>query len=321
MTVDAASNQPTPSPNRVSFGARLADAVRQRGPLCVGIDPHPQLLRDWDLPVTVDGLKRFALDAVDGLGPTCSVVKPQSAFFEAFGSAGIAVLEQTIARCSDAGALVLLDVKRGDIGSTMDAYARAYLADGSPLAVDAITVSGYLGVGSLTPALDLAERTGRGVFMLALTSNPEGPQVQRAIPPRPGGGNPAAGNPADRPADSPADAGQAGMERTVAQQVIDAAAARNAGDAPMGSIGVVIGATLDRLGVRLDELNGPILAPGFGAQGGTVDSLRSIFGDALRWVLPSSSREVLAAGPDPAALAAAARRLGDDLARAGVGWR
>lgn len=287
-----------------SFGARLATAVRRRGPLCAGIDPHPQLLREWDLPVTVDGLKRFAFDAADGLGPTCAMVKPQSAFFEAFGSAGIAVLEETIGRCSDAGALVLLDVKRGDIGSTMDAYARAYLADGAPLAADAITVSPYLGVGSLNPALELADRTGRGVFILALTSNPEGAQVQRATSPEQTESDAAPVTP-----------------RTVAQQVVDTAATRNAGAAPMGSVGLVIGATLDRLGVRLDELNGPILAPGFGAQGGSAESLRSIFGDALRWVLPSSSRDVLSAGPDPAALADAARRLNDELAAAGIGGR
>src|SRR5262249_36871110 len=152
----------------------------------------------------------------------------------------------------------ILDAKRGDIGSTMSAYATACLGEGSPLAGDAVTLSPYLGFGSLAPALDLAERTGRGVFVLALTSNPEGAQVQRAT-------------------------GEDG--RGVAQTMVDAAAARNAGASPLGPVGLVIGATVGSPGVDLSALHGPILAPGFGAQGGTVDDLRRVFGDALTHVL------------------------------------
>ena len=120
---------------------------------------------------------------VEALGEMVPVFKPQSAFFEAYGSAGIAVLERTLADIEAAGALSLLDVKRGDIGSTMDAYAAAYLTDGSPLAADAITLSPYLGFGSLAGAIALADEAGRGVYVLALTSNPEGPQIQHARTP------------------------------------------------------------------------------------------------------------------------------------------
>jgi orotidine-5'-phosphate decarboxylase len=265
-----------------AFGARLDRALDERGSLCVGIDPHPALLDAWGLPDDASGLERFALTCADALGDTVAVVKPQSAFFESHGSAGIAVLERTIAACRDAGALVLLDVKRGDIGTTMAAYARAYLDPASPLTVDAITVSPYLGVGSLEPAFDLAARHDKGLFVLALTSNPEGPQFQLA---------------------------QTSDGRAVAQAVVDDLAARNADVHPLGSLGVVVGATIGTSGADLSGLNGPFLVPGIGAQGGGADDVRRIFGPGTRAVVPSASREVLRHGPDPAALRAAARTL------------
>ena len=164
-----------------TYWQRLADRTNQRGTLCVGIDPHPGLLKAWGLDVNAAGLETFARRVVEVLGERVAVFKPQSAFFEAHGSAGVAVLERVLADIAGAGALSLLDVKRGDIGSTMAAYADAYLADGSPLAADAITVSPYLGFGSLQPAFDRAHATGRGVYVLARTSNPEGHEVQLAL--------------------------------------------------------------------------------------------------------------------------------------------
>ena len=162
------------------YGERLAKLVSERGALCAGIDPHPSLLSQWGLPVDAGGLERCARTMVEALADLVPVFKPQSAFYELHGSKGIAVLEQVLADVRGAGALSLLDVKRGDIGSTMDAYAAAYLADGAPLAADAITVSPYLGFGSLAGTIALAEQEGRGVYVLALTSNPEGRQVQHA---------------------------------------------------------------------------------------------------------------------------------------------
>lgn len=263
----------------VHFGKRLDVALGDRGSLCVGIDPHPALLEAWGLSDDVDGLARFAELCVEGFADVAAVIKPQSGLFEPYGARGIAVLEQTVAACRDAGALVVLDVKRGDIGTTMAGYARAYLDPAAPLACDAITLSPYLGVGSLAPAFELCERHGTGAFVLALTSNPEGPQVQHA-----------------RTADG----------RTVGQLVIDELAARNAGAEPMGSLGVVVGATIgDGPETRFETLNGPFLVPGIGAQGGTADDVRRIFGDALHNVVPSVSREVLRHGPDGAALRAA----------------
>src|SRR5829696_3839032 len=165
---------------KTAYGVRLTNAVTERGPLCVGIDPHASLLDVWDLPRTAVGLERCARGMVEALGAQVAVFKPQSAFFEPYGSAGIAVLERTLSDIAEAGALSLLDVKRGDLRSSMDAYATAYLADGAPLAADAITVNPYLGFGSLAGAIELALQHGRGVYVLALTSTPEGPQFQHA---------------------------------------------------------------------------------------------------------------------------------------------
>jgi orotidine-5'-phosphate decarboxylase len=274
-----------------TFGERLHRTVADRGPLCVGIDPHAALLARWGLPDDVAGLERFALTVVEALADRVAVLKPQSAFFERFGSRGVAVLESTIRQSREAGAVVLLDVKRGDIGSTMAAYASAYLDPESSLRSDAITVSPYLGVGSLRPAFEMAAANGGGVFVLALTSNPEGPAVQHAVS-----------------ADG----------RTVAQTVIDEISQLNGGADPLGSMGLVVGATIGETGHDLSKVNGPLLAPGLGAQGGSPDQLRTIFGESLQNVLPSYSREVLGAGPDVGSLRAATQRAADAV-RAALG--
>jgi orotidine-5'-phosphate decarboxylase len=274
-----------------TFGERLHAAVAQRGPLCVGIDPHAALLAQWGLEDTVSGLDRFAHTVVEALADRVAVLKPQSAFFERFGSRGIHVLESIIRQSREAGAVVLLDVKRGDIGSTMAAYASAYLDPASSLCADAITVSPYLGVGSLQPAFDMAAAHGGGVFVLALTSNPEGSSVQHAV---------------------------AADGRTVAQTVIDEISQLNEGADPLGSLGLVVGATIGDTGHDLSKVNGPLLAPGLGAQGATPSGLREIFRESLRNVLPSYSREVLSAGPDVDRLQVAAQRVLDDC-RAALG--
>jgi orotidine-5'-phosphate decarboxylase len=269
----------------ISFGARLRRALDRRGPLCVGIDPHPALLSRWGLADTAQGLDRFCRTVVDALADRVAVIKPQSAFFERHGSAGIAVLESTIRQSRLAGALVIADVKRGDIGSTVQAYAQAYLAPGRPLHCDAITASPYLGFGALAPLLDEADAHAGGVFVLAATSNPEAAQFQDL-----------------RTADG----------RSVAQVVIDEAAARNrAGSGVLGSVGVVIGVTTSSPRPDLTHLNGPILAPGLGAQGGTPDELPGLFQDVSAWVVPSYSREILAHGPSVVGLRESAVRARD----------
>lgn len=288
---------------RESFGSRLATAMAAHGPLCVGIDPHPALLKDWGLNDDVDGLRRFSLTALEAVSSLAAAVKPQVALYERHGSAGMAVLEEVLAACTDAGVLSIADAKRGDIGSTMAAYADAWLRDGSSLAADSVTLSPYLGFESLRPALDLAVQYGRGVFVLALTSNPEGPSVQHV-----GGGD------------------------SVARRVTEAAAAENSRVAALlssgmeavapagttlGSVGLVVGATVgtavERLGLDLAAMAGPILAPGLGAQGATAADMRATFGAAYPQVLGTSSREILAAGPAAGNLREAALRTLDLL--------
>jgi orotidine-5'-phosphate decarboxylase len=264
------------------FGARLADAMSARGPLCLGIDPHPELLRAWGLSTDADGIGAFCDICVEAYA-SFAVVKPQVAFFEAHGAAGYSVLERTIVALRDVGVLVLADAKRGDIGTTMAAYAEAWAGE-SPLACDAVTASPYLGFGSLRPLLDTAAEHGRGVFVLSATSNPEGASVQCAT------------------VDG----------RTVAQSIVDHAAAENRG-AGAGSVGVVVGATLSDV-PDLAALGGPVLVPGVGAQGGRPDALRGLGGAAPGTVLPAVSREVLRAGPDVAALRAAGERMRDAVA-------
>ncbi|MFI1972701.1 orotidine-5'-phosphate decarboxylase [Streptomyces cinnamoneus] len=281
----------TPTPAE-PFGARLRRAMDERGPLCVGIDPHASLLADWGLSDDIAGLERFAMTVVEALADRVAVLKPQSAFFERFGSRGVAVLERAVADSRAAGALVLMDAKRGDIGSTMAAYAATYLDPASPLFSDAVTVSPYLGYGSLRPALDLARESGTGVFVLALTSNPEGAEVQHAVR--------ADGS-------------------TVAATMLDHLRAENAGAAPLGSYGAVVGATLGTtLGAAGADLaiNGPLLAPGIGAQGATAADLPKVFGAAVRDVVPNVSRGVLRHGPDVAALRESAARFAGEVREA-----
>ena len=265
-----------------AFGARLAAAMAERGPLCLGIDPHPELLTAWGLTTDADGLSAFCDICVEAFAGF-AVVKPQVAFFETYGAAGYSVLERTIAALQEAAVLVLADAKRGDIGSTMAAYAAAWAGD-SPLACDAVTASPYLGFGSLRPLLDTAAAHGRGVFVLAATSNPEGASVQGAT------------------VDG----------RTVAQSVVDDVGVENR-SVGTGSVGVVVGATLSDV-PDLGAVGGPVLVPGVGAQGGRPDALAGLGGAAPGTVLPAVSREVLRAGPDVAAVRAAGERMRDAVA-------
>lgn len=258
----------------MTFGARLASAMEQSGPLCVGIDPHPELLARWGLTDSAESLAAFGETILEASVRSCAAVKPNSAFFERHGARGIAALEHVLRRARELQILTILDVKRGDIGSTMEGYADAYLSEGVPLEADAITVSPYLGFHSLKPAFELAQHTGKGVFVLGLTSNPEGFGVQHAV-------------------------GPDGVP--LATSVARAATELNHGASPMGSVGLVIGATVGSavadLGIDLAALNGPILAPGVGAQGAGPAQLEQVFGSARNRVLVNQSRGVLSAGP------------------------
>lgn len=274
-----------------TFGERFVARAEEFGQVCVGMDPHAGILEAWGLEASVDGLTTFSRICVEAFEDTACVVKPQVAFYEAFGSAGFAVLEDSIAALRAKGVLIVADAKRGDIGSTMAGYATAWLDDSSPLVSDAVTVSPWLGFGSLEPVLELAESKGRGAIVLASTSNPEAPSVQLS-----------------RVLD---DNGGVG-EKTLAQSIVDEVAARNARHDGPGNLGVVVGATVQQPPV-LDQVGGMILMPGVGAQGGTMDGVRRITGDAFGLVSPNVSRGVLKQGPSVEALREAVRATTADM--------
>lgn len=267
------------------FAERFAAVRRQRGPLVWGLDPSGPLLQRWGLPDTPDGLERF-VDLV--LGPaadTVGVVKPQSAFYERHGWQGVRALSRLVAEARDAGLLVIVDAKRGDIGSTNDAYADAYLGPGAPLAGDALTVTAYLGLSAMRGLVQRAADGGAGLFVVVRSSNTEGRALQRAV--------------------------EAGGRSVEAGLVADIGAL-NAELAPgaVGPIGAVVAPTHDEPGLDLAAMHGLFLAPGLGAQGATLADVARTFVACPERVLPSASRSLLAT-PDPA-------RLRDDAAALGA---
>lgn len=273
MSTDAAGT--------ASFGSRLEAAFAAYGQLCVGIDPHAFLLDAWGLADDAAGLECFGRSVVEAAAGRVGIVKPQVAFFERHGSAGYAALERVLADARAAGLLVIADAKRGDIGTSVTAYAEAWLAPGSPLGADAMTAAAYQGLGSLQGMLALAEEAGKGVFVLAATSNPEARPVQRAVV---------------------QDGERAGT--TVAHAVLSDVAFWNEGHArsPIGSVGVVLGATLalGDYGISTGEPLRPalpVLAPGFGHQGAAIADARRLFGAMSATTVISESRSVLGAGP------------------------
>ena len=275
-----------------SFGDRIRESLETFGPLCLGIDPHRHLLDEWAVEASADGAREFGLRAVEAASGRIGIVKPQISFFERYGSAGFAALEDVLAAARSAGLIVIADAKRGDIGTTMEAYARAWLDAGSPLEADALTVSPYLGVGALADTLRFARDRGKGVFVLAATSNPEARALQAAE-------LTDEGDPKDDH-----------RRESVAERVARDVSAENAAEVRagrLGSIGLVVGATVDRADLRLADASlrgAPLLAPGFGAQGARPADLGRLFGDLTPAVIASESRSLLAAGPDrlPAAI-------------------
>lgn len=275
------------------FQKRFLDLAAERSPLCIGIDPSAEILRAWGLTDDPQRLRAFCERMVEACAPLVAAIKPQSAFFERHGPDGMAVLRDTVAAAQSHGALVIIDVKRGDISSTAAAYGDAYLGPQSPFGGDAMTVHAYLGFGSLDPILDTARRENAGVFVVARSSNPEGTELQRATLPD---------------------------GRTAAEYLADEIAVRNAAEEPngLGPIGAVLGATMGEEARRLaDRLpNALLLLPGIGAQGATIADVRAEFGAHYSRVIPSISRGLARAGPAAADLRRAVERHTDQL-RAG----
>jgi orotidine-5'-phosphate decarboxylase len=275
-----------------SFGSKLEKAFGQYGQLCVGIDPHAALLTDWGLSDDVAGLRDFAMRSLDAAAGRVGIIKPQVSFFERHGSAGFAVLEELAQQAQKTDLLVIMDAKRGDIGTTMDAYFDAWLGRTAPFVCDALTVSPYLGFDSLLPLMSECVERGKGMIVLSATSNPEGAGLQKAS---------VNGN-------------------TVAKQIWDGLGKINqvtasAGDV-LGSFGAVIGATLNLPAFGLGDVQlgqttaaTPILAPGFGAQGAELGDVSRLFGAGAKQVIASVSRSVLRAGADGMAKAIDAAKI------------
>ena len=276
----------------VSFPHRFLRLAEERSPLCLGVDPSAELLRQWDLPVTAAGVGTFCDIVVEAMGERVAIVKPQSAFFEQFGPDGMRELARLVGMVKARGTLALIDVKRGDIGHTLDAYADAMIGPDSPFGGDAMTVSAYLGFGALRPLMKKAVERNAGVFVVVRSSNPEGRALQDA-----------------RLEDG----------RTVATGLADDITAFNkeVGD-EVGPIGAVMGATIE--GSATETLahlsNALILAPGIGAQGATFADMARNFGDATLRALPSASRSILGKGPSVSELRKAIVAHCDDARRA-----
>jgi orotidine-5'-phosphate decarboxylase len=262
-----------------SFGERLRATFDRSGHLCVGIDPHAFLLAEWGLSDDATGLREFGLRVVEAASDRVGIVKPQVAFFERHGSAGLAALEDVLAAARSAGLLVISDAKRGDIGSTFDAYAEAWLTPGSPLEVDAMTVSPFLGIGSVAGPRAIALEHGKGLFVLAATSNPEASDVQLARTP---------------------------SGKSVTAGIVEEVQRWNDSEPGIGSVGLVIGATVSiaDYGVAEGALRTtPILAPGFGHQGAEFSAIPALYGATAAQLVVSASRSILAAGPQKIAAA------------------
>jgi orotidine-5'-phosphate decarboxylase len=266
------------------FAVRFAEAREKYGPLALGADPHGPLLARWGLSDDADGLERFTdivLAAADG---TVGLIKPQSAFYERHGWRGIRALTRLAETARGEGILVILDVKRGDVGTTNDAYAQAYLGPGAAVEADAVTVHPYLGLGAMEAFTDRASQSGSCLLVVTRSTNPEGRAVQAA-----------------RGADG----------SSVEQRLLDDIGTLNARLAPgrIGPVGAVIGPARVDPPLDLAAANALFLAPGVGAQGATPDDVALTFAACPDRVIPSVSRSLLAAGPDPAALAGAAAAL------------
>jgi orotidine-5'-phosphate decarboxylase len=273
-----------------SFGVRLAERVGERGVLCVGVDPSTSLLESWERADSVEGAEFLALHLIEAVAGVATAIKAQVAFFERFGAAGFRVLERVLVEARDADLIVIGDAKRGDIPSTNDGYARAWLAHDAPLSVDALTVNPYLGVGALAPFVDLAREQSRGLFVLAATSNEDGRSVQMA---------------------------RTGFGDAVEEAVLGAVAELNSRDDGRGHVGVVWGATRDAPVFDLAQLGGPILVPGVGSQGAKAADVARLFARCPpNTVLANVARSIAGAGPDRRALTEAALRWRDDLENA-----
>lgn len=164
-----------------TFASRFAAVRAEHGPLAWGLDPSGAVLDEWGVGDTPDGLDRFEEIALNAAVGTVGLVKPQAAFYERHGWRGVRTLQRLIAEARSAGLLVIVDAKRGDVGTTNDAYAEAFLGADAPLGADALTVHPYLGLGAMGTFVTRAHESGSCLLVVTRSSNPEGRAVQSAL--------------------------------------------------------------------------------------------------------------------------------------------
>lgn len=302
-----------------SYAERLHAAIRfKRTPALVGLDPRwsdlpAEIIEKHRNPAWTDltnrarAFEEFSRRIIDVVAPLVPAVKPQSAFFEECGPPGVDALARVIEHARKAGLVVICDAKRGDIGTTAEAYARAYLAGAdrtaAPFGADALTVNPYLGSDTLAPFCKLADERGAGIYVLVRTSNPGAGTFQDV------------------------ESGGRRLFEHVAN-LVETLASKSAEDLAYGSIGAVVGATYPR---ELAELrrrmpHAPLLVPGYGSQGGSAADTAAAFDANGLGGLVNSSRGIIFAyrRPDLAqqfaperwedAVAAATREMIADLA-------
>jgi orotidine-5'-phosphate decarboxylase len=267
-----------------SFAIRFSAVRSLFGPLAWGLDPSGPLLEAWQLGDSPEGLDRFADIVLEAAIGTVGVIKPQAAFYERHGWRGFRTLQRLIAEAQSRGLLVILDAKRGDVGTTNDAYAEAYLGPDAPLGADALTVHPYLGLGAMGTFVSRAHESGSCLLVVTRSSNIEGRSIQSAT-------------------------GRTGQG--VEEELLVAIGEINARLAPgeIGPVGAVIGPTHMDPALDLVAPQGIYLAPGVGAQGATPNDVARVFAACPDRVIPSASRSLLEEGPDVSRLRESAETL------------
>jgi orotidine-5'-phosphate decarboxylase len=256
-----------------TFASRFAAVRSGLGPLAWGLDPSGAILDAWGVGDTPDGLDRFADVALGAATGTVGLVKLQAAFYERHGWRGFRTLQRIIADGRSAGLLVIVDAKRGDVGTTNDAYAEAFVGVDAPLGADALTVHPYLGLGAMGSFVARAHESGSCLLIVTRSSNPEGRAIQSA---------------------------SEGSGHSVEAALLREIGELNARLAPgeIGPIGAVVGPTHIEPTLDLPSAGGLFLSPGVGAQGATPRDVARVFATCPDRVIPSASRSLLQGGPD-----------------------
>ncbi len=250
------------------FADRLTAAIKEKSPICVGLDPDLSKLPEG-ISRDADGVLMFSKAIIDAVKDSAAVIKPQSAFYEVLGWEGVKAFWETCTYAKERGLIVIADAKRGDIGSTCEAYADAFLFQDSP--VDAVTVNPYLGSDGITPFIERAVKHEKGIYILVKTSNPSSGELQ------------------DLPI------GDEVVHEHLAQ-LTESWAAQHIGPATnLSLIGAVVGATYPEELKYLRTLmpHVPFLIPGYGAQGGAAEDVRHGFLADGTGAIVSSSRGII----------------------------